>query len=210
MGDFNAKHINLGSEETNYYETKLMDTLNSYNLFVVQNNNHTRYDSFRDKIDTIDYIIISPSLIASISNVNSELGIPSDHYTMTVTLTSEKLRSEYRNISLKLYHKTDWSKINENIKNKLKKLSGIFDVMKRRPTNQIKLFLDKQASKLIEIIHHEVVKNILEIKIKDKNTYLPEYIQKKIKNKRSLRRLYIQTKDQSMKPTLNLIKKEIK
>ena len=104
MGDFNAKHINLGSEETNYYETKLMDTLNSYNLFVVQNNNRTRCDSFRDKIDTVDYIIISPSLIASISNVNSELDIPSDHHTMTVTLTSEKLRSEYRNIFLKLYH----------------------------------------------------------------------------------------------------------
>ena len=35
MGDFNAKHINLSSEETNYYGKKLMDTLNSYNLFVV-------------------------------------------------------------------------------------------------------------------------------------------------------------------------------
>ena len=54
MGDFNAKHINLGSEETNHYGTKLMVTLNSYKLFVVQNNNHTRYDSFRDKMDTID------------------------------------------------------------------------------------------------------------------------------------------------------------
>ena len=54
MGDFNAKHINLGSKETNHYGTKLMNTLNTYNLFVVQNNNHTRYDSFRDKRDTID------------------------------------------------------------------------------------------------------------------------------------------------------------
>ena len=54
MGDFNAKHINLGSKETNHYGTKPMNTLNTYNLFVVQNNNHTRYDSFRDKRDTID------------------------------------------------------------------------------------------------------------------------------------------------------------
>ena len=46
--DFNAKHFNLGSEETNHYETKLMVILNYCNLFVVQNNNHTRYDSFRD------------------------------------------------------------------------------------------------------------------------------------------------------------------
>ena len=97
-----------------------MDTLNSYNLFVVQNNNHTWYDSFRDKMDTIDHIIISPSLIANISNVNSKLDIPSNHCTMTVTLTSQKLRSEDRNISLKLYHKAEWSKINESIKNKLK------------------------------------------------------------------------------------------
>ena len=35
MGDFNTKHINLGSEETNQYGTKLMDILNYYNLFVV-------------------------------------------------------------------------------------------------------------------------------------------------------------------------------
>ena len=60
MEDFNAKHVSLGSEETNHYGTKLMDILNYCNLFVVQNNNHTRYASFRDKMDTI---IISPSLI---------------------------------------------------------------------------------------------------------------------------------------------------
>ena len=46
--------------------------------------------SFRDKMDIIDYIIISPSLIANIREVNSELDIPSDHCTMTVTLKSEK------------------------------------------------------------------------------------------------------------------------
>ena len=100
MGDFNAKHVNLGLEETNHYGNKLIDTLNYCNLFVVQNDNHTRYDSFRDKMDTIDYIIISPTLMANISGVNSELDIPSDHCTMTVTLKSEKIRSEDRNISL--------------------------------------------------------------------------------------------------------------
>ena len=129
---------------------------------------------------------------------------------MAVTLKSEKLRSEDRNISLKLYHKADWSKINENIKNKLNRLSGIFDIIKRRPTNEIKLFLDKLVNKLIEFINHEIEKNVPEIKIKERNTYLPEYNRQKIKNKRSLRRLYIQTEDQNIKPTLNLIKKEIK
>ena len=130
MGDFNAKHVNLGSEETNHYETKLKDILNYCNLFVVQNNNRTRYDSFRDKMDTIDYIIVSLSLIANISDVNSELDIPSDQCTMTITLKSNKLRSEDRNISLNLYHKVDWSNINANIKNKLNRLSGIFDILK--------------------------------------------------------------------------------
>ena len=57
MGAFNAKHINLGSEETNQYGTKLMDILNYCNLFVVQNNNHTRYDTLGDKMDLINYII---------------------------------------------------------------------------------------------------------------------------------------------------------
>ena len=117
--EFNAKHFNLDSEETNHYGTKLMDMLNYCNLFVVQNNNHTRYDRFRDKMDTIDYIIISPSLIANISDVNSGMDITLDHCTMTVTLKSKKLRSEDRNISLKLYHKADWSNLNRNIKNKL-------------------------------------------------------------------------------------------
>ena len=210
MGDFNAKHINLGSEETNHYGIKLMDILNYFNLFVVQNKNYLKYDSFRDKMDTIDYIIISPSLIANISGVNSELDTPSDHCTMTVTLKSEKLRSEDRNISLKLYHQADWSKINGNIKNELNKLSGIFDILKRRPTNETKLFLDEMASKLIEIIYYEAEKNIPEIEIKERNTYLSEYIRQKIKSKRSLRRLYIQTNNQNIKQTLNSIKKEIK
>ena len=85
MGDFNAKHINLGSEETNYYQTKLIDALNICNFIVVQKNNHTMYDCFRDQMDTKDYIIISPNVITNISNVNFELDIPSDHCTMSVT-----------------------------------------------------------------------------------------------------------------------------
>ena len=75
---------------------------------------------------------------------------------------------------------------------------------------KLNFFLDELTSKLIEIIYYEVEKNIPEKKIKERNTYLPEYIRQKIKNKRSLRRLYIQTKDQNIKPTLNSIKKEIK
>ena len=190
MGDFNAKHVNLGSEETNHYGNKLIDILNYCNLFVVQNNNHTRYDSFRDKMDTIDYIIISPTLMANISGVNSELDIPSDHCTMTVTLKSEKIRSEDRNISLKLYHKANLSKINENIKNKLNKLSGILDILKRRPVTEIKLFLDELANKLIEIINDENEKSIPEIKIKERNSNLPEFIRQKIKNKQSKKIIY--------------------
>ena len=48
------------------------------------------------------------------------------------------------------------------------------------------------------------------MKIKERNTYLPEYIRQKIKNKWTLRRLYTQTKDQNIKPSLDLIKKETK
>ena len=62
--------------------------------------------------------------------------------------------------ALKLYHKVDWSKINGAIKKKLNKLSGIFDILKRGSANEIKLFLDELANKLIE-----VEKNIPEIKI---------------------------------------------
>ena len=86
-------YINLGSREITHYGTKLMDILSNYKLFVVQNNNHTRYDNFRDKMDTTYYIIISRNVITNTSNINSELDIPSDHITMTVTLKSENLRS---------------------------------------------------------------------------------------------------------------------
>ena len=84
---------------------------------------------------------------------------------------------------------------NENIKVKFNKLSAIFDIIKKRPTNEITLLLDELARKLIEIIHHEIKNSVPEIKIEDRNTYLPEYIRQKIKKERSLKRLYIQTKD---------------
>ena len=71
---------------------KLMNTLNNYNLFVTQSN--TRYDHLRNKIYTIDYIIISPSVIANTSNVNCEFDIPSDHCTITLILKLEKIRSK--------------------------------------------------------------------------------------------------------------------
>ena len=84
---------------------------------------------------------------------------------------------------------------NENIKVKFNKLSAIFDIIKKRPTNEITLFLDELARKLIEIIHHEIKNSVTEIKTEDRNTYLPKYIRQKIKKERSLKRLYIQTKD---------------
>ena len=67
-------------------------------------------------MDTIDYIIISPKVIANISKVNSEIGITSDHCTMKTTIKPEKIRSEDRNISVKLYYMADLSKKNGNIK----------------------------------------------------------------------------------------------
>lgn len=42
------------------------------------------------------------SVIANMSNVNYELDIPCDHYTMAVKLKPEKVRSESRKISLKI------------------------------------------------------------------------------------------------------------
>ena len=90
-------------------------------------------------------MIISPNVIANTSNVNSEL----DHCTMTVTLKSEKVRSESRNIFRKLYHEANWSKMNENMKTKLSKLSGISDVIKKQPKKEIKLFLDELTDKLM-------------------------------------------------------------
>ena len=140
-----------------------MNMLNTYNLFVVRNNNHTRYDSFRDKMDTIDYVIISPNVIADISNISSE------------ETEVKKLRSEDKNISLKLYHIADWPRINKNIKNKLSKIFGLYDIIKRRPITEIKLSLKK----IIEIIHQEIENNIPEIKIKERNISLPEYFGKK-------------------------------
>ena len=82
------------------------------------------------------------------------------------------------------------SKINGNMKNKLNKLSGILDIIKRIPANEIKLFLDKLANKLIEIIYYQVEKNTPEVKIKERHTNLPEYIRPKIKKKESKKIIY--------------------
>lgn len=63
---------------------------------------------------------------------------------------------------------------------------------------------------MIEIIHYEVENNIPKIKTKNKNTDLPETIWQKMKNKRNLRRIYIQNKNQSKKPSLNLFEKKLR
>ena len=66
--------------------------------------------------------------------------------------------------------KNKWNHQNEN------KQSEIFDMIKKRPSGETELFLDEKANKMIEIIHHEIENNIPEIKIKDWNTNLWEYI----------------------------------
>ena len=74
------------------------------------------YDRLRDKMNTMNYIIMSCNIIDNVSNVNSELGIPSDICTNNLTRKQEKVRSESRNILLKLFHWANLSKINEAIK----------------------------------------------------------------------------------------------
>ena len=77
-----------------------MNTLNNYNLFVVQNNNHTSMTIQETKWIklTIQYILVLFPIYS----------------VLVLNLT----------YLLKLYHKAIWSKINENIKTKLSKLSG--------------------------------------------------------------------------------------
>ena len=43
-------------------------------------------------------------------------------------------------ISLTLNSKANWAKINKNIKTELRKLSGIFDFIEKRSTNEINIF----------------------------------------------------------------------
>ena len=62
------------------------------------------YDRLRDKMNTMNYIIMSCNITANVSNVNSELGIPSNICTNNLTRKQEKVRSESRNILLKLFH----------------------------------------------------------------------------------------------------------
>ena len=51
------------------------------------------YDRLRDKMNTMNYIIMSCNIIDNVSNVNSELGIPSDICTNNLTRKQEKGRS---------------------------------------------------------------------------------------------------------------------
>lgn len=62
-----------------------------------------------------------------------------------------KIKITVQKYSPKIISKgANWSKINKNIKIGFNKKSEMLDIIKRRPTNKIKLFLDKVASKLIE------------------------------------------------------------
>ena len=62
MGDFNSKHHVLGSSKINKSGTTLLNSITKNDLFLINDESPTHYNTPTDSFDVIDYIFSSKSL----------------------------------------------------------------------------------------------------------------------------------------------------
>ena len=85
LGDFNARHTNLGCKGINTHGRRLQEFLNnSHNMILNNTADPTFYHTAYDFSDTIDYAIATPTVLKHIRACYNNQNIGSDHLPITV------------------------------------------------------------------------------------------------------------------------------
>ena len=132
--------------------------------------------------------------------VDEDLG--SDHRTINATFSSQPLRYNKHPKTILLYHKADWTGINNTITNEMTKLH-------LDHTSTIET-IDNFTSTLTATIQNTITTKVKSIEIKQHQVGIDSTIREQITEKKQLRKLWQRTRIQHYKTEYNKLNNKIK
>ena len=102
LGDLNAKHLDFGCNTQNRQGKHLLDFINDSNLTILNNNEPTRFDHYRNSNEILDLAIATPNLLNKLLSFKIDDSIPSDHRALVLDFGIDRTPppppAQFRNI----------------------------------------------------------------------------------------------------------------
>ena len=121
-GDFNCRHENFGHETADKDGNLLVHYTEQHKYTKINDNEPTYTNDITGKENVKDLIFASPKMMETFQDfwVDEDLG--SDHRAIIATFSSQPLTHDKLKKKILLYHKADWTAINNTITNEMTKL----------------------------------------------------------------------------------------
>ena len=201
-GDFNCRHENFGHDTADKHGKLLIQYTEDNNFSKLNDNEPTYINDHTGKEDVKDLIFASPTMMKSFKDfwVDEDLG--SDHRTINATFSSQPLTYNKHPKTILLYHKADWTDINNTITNEMTKLH-------LDHTSTIET-IDNFTSTLTATIQNTITTKVKSIEIKQHQVGIDSTIREQITEKKQLRKLWQRTRIQHYKTEYNKLNNKIK
>ena len=178
-GDFNSKHENLGHEKADKHGNMLIK-ITEKNEYTKLNDNQPTYKNERTgKQDVKDIIFASKSMTSKFIEFTVEEDLGSDHNIITASFKYTNLTTHTQKRTIHLYHKADWTHINNTITAKMN-----FSTLNHKSTTQD---IDNYTQNLTNAINTTINENVETIELKENSIGISEHVKNLIKEKRQLR-----------------------
>ena len=199
-GDFNCRHENFGHETADKDGKLLVQYTEQHNYTKINDNEPTYINDTTGKEDVKD--VKAPKMMETFQDfwVDEDLG--SDHRAIIATFSSQPLTHDKPKKKILLYHKADWTAINNTITNEMTRLH-----LEHTSSTEA---IDNYTSALTSVIQTTIMQSVPQIDVKTHSTGIDKTTQDLITEKKQLRKLWQRTRIQHYKTEYNKLNNTIK
>ena len=210
VGDFNARHTNLGCIGTNTHGRALNNFLNNRNHVIL---NDARVPTFfhcaQNFADTLDYAIATTAASKIIFNCYATHDIGSDHMPLAIDINSNKPSRARINNNINTYNidKTDWAGYTSSLDDAIASETAIWPCPKIKTPAEI----DLVTKILIDKMQEAIDKNTPKFRTPNiDRPRLPRAVLILINSRRYLRNLQKRSPSDDLRKQINALNKLIK
>ena len=135
-----------------------------------------------------DLIFASPKMMETFQDFWVDEDQGSDHRAIIATFSSQPLTHDKPKEKILLYHKADWTSVNNSITNEMTKLH-----LDHTSSTEA---IDNYTSTLTSVIQTTIIQNVPQIEVKTHSTGIDKTTQDLITEKKQLRKLWQSTRIQ--------------
>ena len=199
-GDFNCKHEDFGHPEADKDGNLLVQYMTENKMTKLNDNEPTYTNDVTGKQDVKDLMFASRKLTKTFTDITVDEDLGSDHNIIRATFTQYPTITK-QNQTILLYHKADWTNINNIITNTMTQTT-----LNHTSTTQD---IDNHIITLTKTIRKTIQDNVKRKQIDKNSTPLPQHIRQLITDKKQARKAWQKTHNRQYKTEYNRLNSQI-